>query len=75
MKSRGDQLRLSGVRQQVTCQLLDSEPVERHVLVERTNDPVPVRPDVPEVIEMQPVRVRIPGGVEPVAGTVFAIMC
>jgi hypothetical protein len=61
----GDLLRRGGVRQQVPGELLDGEPVERHVGVERVDHPVAVRPDGARPVLLVAVGVGVPGQVEP----------
>ena len=68
-----DALVLGRVREQVAGELLDGELVERLVTVEGLHDPVAVRPHLAVGVEVQAVRVGIAGGVEPVAGAVFAV--
>ena len=58
--------------QKVAGQLLDGEPVERQVAVERTDHPVAEGPSFAEIIEVIAVGVGIAGRVEPVAGTMLA---
>ena len=70
----GNPLFPGGVGQQVACNLLDGELVERHVGVEGPNDPVPIRPDGTIVIQVQPVGVAVSGRIEPVPGHVFPVM-
>ena len=47
-----DLLRYRGIRKQVATDLFDGELVERHVLVERVDDPVSVGPNLPIIIEV-----------------------
>ena len=54
------------VRQQVAGELLEGEPVERHVVVERANHPVAPRPHHAAAVKAVPVRVGVARGVEPV---------
>ena len=74
MKARGDTLLGGRVRQHVSGQLLDRELVERHVSVDRANDPVAVRPDGPLPILFITVRVGVPRQVQPASGPAFAIL-
>ena len=73
-ESGGDLLVERGVWQQVTGELFDRKPIERHVGVERLHDPVAVGPHLPLVVEVETVGVGIAGDVEPVAGHLLAVM-
>jgi hypothetical protein len=72
MKPGGDQLIHRPVRDQIAGNLLDDEPVIRKVAVECIDDPVPVRPHLAVVVEMNSVSVRVARGVEPVAAAMLA---
>ena len=63
-----------GAGQQVAGQLLDREAVEGHVLIEGLDDPIAIGPDLAVIVEVDAVAVGIAGGVEPVAGPMFAPM-
>ena len=54
--------------------MLDRELVKRHIVVERLNDPVSVRPDLARVIVLIPVGVGVAGEVEPVPRPVLAVL-
>ena len=60
------------VWQQVTRQLFDRELIERDVPIERGNHAFAIRPHFTEVVEMDPVSIRITGRVEPIPSAVFA---
>ena len=63
---RGDALLLGRIVEQITRELLACELVEWLVAMERVDDPVAVRIDVPRVVGVDPGRVREPDQVEPV---------
>ena len=70
-EARGHPLLQGRVREEVAGQLLDGELVEGHVGVEGADDPVAVRPDVPVVVEVNAVGVRVARDVEPLPGAVL----
>ncbi len=72
VEARGNLLVEGVPGEQVAGELLDGEPVERHVLVEHADHPVAVGPHLAVVVEVVAVRVGITRGVEPVAGAMFA---
>ena len=72
VEARRDPLIIGWVGQQVAAQLLDREAVERHILIEGIDDPIAIRPGLAVVVEMDAVGVGIAGGIEPVAGPMFA---
>jgi hypothetical protein len=74
VEARRDALFARGVRQHVAGQLLDREPVERHVAVERVDHPVAVLPHRPEAVLLVTVRVGVPGEVEPRPRPPLAVM-
>ncbi len=61
------------VRQQVAGELLEGEPVERHVVVESADHPVAPRPHHAAAVKAVPVRVGVARGVEPVERHPFAV--
>ena len=71
MEARGDQLIHRRVRQQVARDLLDGELIERKVPVEGVDHPIAVRPHFAVVVDMNAVRVRVPGVVQPIARPVL----
>ena len=62
------------VRQEVPRQLLDRKAVEGHVLVERAQHPVPVRPHRPLLIPVVAHRVGVAHEIEPVLGHPLAVV-
>jgi hypothetical protein len=68
-----DLLRCCRIRQQVACDLLHRELVKPLIAIERIDDPIPPAPHVSLAIELIPVGVRIPCGVEPPHCHPFAI--
>ena len=73
LEAGGDALLFGGVGEQVAGELLECELVEGLIAVEGLHDPVAVRPHLAIGVEVQAVRVGVAGGVEPVAGAVFAV--
>ncbi len=65
VESRGDQLLLRRIRQQVARELLDGEPVEALVGVEGADDPVAVGPDGPSRVAGVAGAVGVARHVEP----------
>ena len=74
MEPRGDLLRDVGIGQHVPGNLLDGETVKRHVVVQRVDHPVAVRPHRPRPVLFVTVRVRIACQVEPFASPAFPIV-
>ena len=73
-ETRGHDLILSRVRQQVTGDLFDDELVVRLVGVERVDHPVAVEPDRPLFVLLEPVGIGVARGVEPMTPPPFAVM-
>ena len=65
MEARGDLLVEGGIRQQVARELLDGEPVEGHVRIERTHHPVAPRPQLAVAVHLVAVRVRVARRIQP----------
>ena len=61
------------VRQQIARKLFGRELVERHVLVERVDDPLAVFPDAPFRIDMVAMRVGVARRIKPVTRLVLAV--
>src|SRR4029079_4228034 len=61
------------VCKQVARELLDGKAIERKVTVEGLNHPVTIRPRLPIVVDVDAVRIGIPGGIEPIPGAVLTI--
>ena len=74
VKPGGDPLGKRGFREHVTCKLLDHEPVEWQVAIERLDHPVAIRPYRSGGVVAVAVRVGVPGGVQPMASPTFAVM-
>ena len=66
-----DELIIGRVGDEVTGELLDDELVVRLARVKRVDDPVAVSPHFAVVVQVQPVRISVPCGVEPEAGHVL----
>ena len=73
VEAGGDDVVGHSVGQEITGDLPDRECVERHVVVERLNHPVAIRPDRPLAILLVAVRVGVAGEIEPAAGPPLAI--
>ena len=73
LEAGGDALVFGRVGEQVAGEVLERKLVEGLIAVERLHDPVAVRPHLAIGVEVQAVRVGVAGGVEPVAGAVFAV--
>src|SRR5258708_16230997 len=67
VKSGGYLLIQRMVRKKVPRKLLDGELVERHILVECLDDPIPIGIHLAVVIKMDSVGIRVTRGVEPLA--------
>ena len=65
MKAGGDLLVDRGIQEQVAGNLVDHELIERHVRVERANQPVAIGPIVADLIRLVPVAVGVASQVEP----------
>ena len=75
MEAGGDVLLRRAVREQVARHLLDREPIEGHVRVERMDDPVAITPGVrPQGVTAKTVAVGVAGEVEPVATPLLAVV-
>ena len=59
-----------GSKSPASCSI--DELIERHVLVERADDPIAIGPDLAVVVEVNAVRVGIAGHIEPVAAAMLA---
>ena len=59
MEPGGDLLLGAGVRQHVACDLLDGKLLERHIFVQRLDDPVAILPRRSQIILFVTVRVRV----------------
>ena len=60
------------VRQQIAREIFEGELIERHVLIEGGDDPFAVSPHLAVVVEVNPVRVAVARGVQPVARPMLA---
>jgi hypothetical protein len=70
-KPGGHELVERAVRQHVAGDLLGGELVPRHVVLERADHPVAVRPDGAVVVDVDAMGVGIARGIQPVAGEVL----
>ena len=68
VETGGDTLVQCCVGEHVTGDLLDRELIERHVVVVGIDHPVPPAPHAALAVGLVPVRVGIPGGVQPLHG-------
>ena len=73
IESGGHDLIIGRVRQQVTGELFDGKLIEGHIGVQRSDNPVSVKPHFAIVVQMQSVRVPIAHGIQPKPGHVLAI--
>ena len=71
IKRRGQNLVARRIGQQIPGQLFNHELVIGFVISERRDHPITVRPNVPRVIALIAVRIRIPCDVQPLAGQTF----
>ena len=62
------------VGEHVSRELLDDELVERHVGVERADDPVSIRPDAARAVLLVAVAVGVAREVHPAAGLAFGVV-
>jgi len=72
VEAGGDAGRLIRLGEQIAGDLLEREPVERHVGVQGPNDPIAIGPDFAEVVALETVRIGIAGQVEPGASPALA---
>ena len=73
VEAGGDELAERRLGQQVAGELLDGELVERHVAVQRIDDPVAPMPLVACAVGLEAVGVGVAGGVEPRLRHVLAV--
>ncbi len=74
-ESGGDALVERRIRQQIAGELLDGKPIERQIAVERSDDPVAIRPDAAAVVVVvQAVGVPVPRRIEPIARAMLTVM-
>ena len=74
MKTGGEQLQLAWILQQITRQLLDGELVERHVVANRADHPISVRPHHAVAVDRVTVRVGKASLVEPMSSPAFRVV-
>ena len=65
VESRGDELFVAGLGEQVAGKLLGEEPVVRHVVIEGSNQPVAVPPDRSRLVGLVALGVGVAGEVQP----------
>ena len=63
----GDELILGGIGKQVPGQLFCDEHVIRFIVVESTDDPVPIGPHFAKVVQVKAMSVAVSCNVQPVA--------
>ena len=68
-----DELIDGRIVQQVSRKLPRDEIIQRQVRVQREDHPVTIRVDAASIVEMQPVRVSVTNGVQPVPGLMFSV--
>ncbi len=73
VEARGDFLAERGARQQVAGDLLDREPIERHVAIERVDNPVAPAPHVAITVRLVAVGVGVTRGFHPAVGHAFGV--
>ena len=73
-KTRGHHLVLRRIGQQVAGNLLDDEPVVRHVPVQCLDDPVAVEPYLARLVFLEAVGIGVARRVEPVAAPTLAVV-
>ena len=69
----GHKLITSGIGKKVASHLPDGELIKREILIEGLHDPVAEGPHLTLVIQMQTMRVGIPGHIQPVLGHFFTV--
>jgi hypothetical protein len=74
VEAAGDELVRRGVGQHVAGDLLDGEPVERQVRIERADHPVAIFPHRPQSVLFVAVAVGVSGEVEPDARPALAVV-
>ena len=74
MEAAGDALIASRIGQKVPGQLLNGEPVECHVVVERLDHPFTPEPHEARAIEMIAAGIGVAGQVEPHLGHALAVL-
>ena len=74
MKSRCDQLLGARVWQEVAGDLLDHEPIERHVVVKCVDHPIAIAPDGAFPVDGVAVRVGVSRDVQPVPAPPLAVV-
>ena len=60
-------------RQKVSSQLLNGEFVEGHIPVEGLDHPVPIGPDLPFIVQVEPVGICITGRIQPDPRHMFTV--
>ena len=74
LETGGDPLLHRRVGEQIAGQLFDRELVEREIAIVGRDHPIAIRPDLAIIVDVDPVRVAVARGVQPVACAVFAVM-
>ena len=65
VEAGGDFLRFGGSREEISRDLLDGELIKRQIRIQRCDDPIPVWPEIPQVIALEAMGVRIASIVQP----------
>ncbi len=74
VKTRCQNLFRRCIFQKVACELLNREAIKRHIVVVRINHPISPRPILSSRVCLVPVRIRIPGRIQPDHGHSFAVV-
>ena len=73
-KTRGDDLVLGAIRDQVAGELFDDELIVREVAIERVDDVIAITPDVARLVLFKAVRVGVACRIKPMSAPAFAVM-
>ena len=73
MKARGHQLALRRVGKHIAGKLLDCELIKRHVVVDRADHPIAIRPDAAIAIFFVAVGVGVARQIKPLPGPSFSV--
>ena len=74
MKAGGKALVITCIWQHVSCELCNGELVERHVAMKRSNNPIPIGPDLALLVVGETTRVGIAREIKPILGAAFGIV-
>ena len=73
VESRGHNLILGGIGQQIASQLFDGKLVKGQVAIKSPHHPIAIQPHRSFIVQMQSMRVTIPRHIQPVAAHLFTI--